>query len=152
MFIKIAMLMSGLCLVTACTVTPAYVAVTQPAVVVPAVAVESSPPARRPPGPQKGLVWAPGATHLPTVSWGRRVRAAEVASRATSRQRQPKQVILRKYGTAWARGSPHPVIVSMARRCPADLPAGATLASSPLCTSQAFRYGDRVYGLLFHLE
>jgi GMP synthase-like glutamine amidotransferase len=34
-----------------------------------------------------------------------------------------------------------------------ELPAGATaLASSPLCTHQAFRYGDRVYGLLFHLE
>jgi GMP synthase-like glutamine amidotransferase len=34
-----------------------------------------------------------------------------------------------------------------------DLPAGTTpLASSPLCTHQAFRYGDRVYGLLFHLE
>lgn len=34
-----------------------------------------------------------------------------------------------------------------------DIPAGATpLASSPLCTNQAFRYGDRVYGLLFHLE
>jgi GMP synthase (glutamine-hydrolysing) len=34
-----------------------------------------------------------------------------------------------------------------------NLPAGATpLASSPLCTHQAFRYGDRVYGLLFHLE
>jgi GMP synthase-like glutamine amidotransferase len=34
-----------------------------------------------------------------------------------------------------------------------DLPAGATpLASSPLCTHQAFRYNDQVYGLLFHLE
>jgi GMP synthase-like glutamine amidotransferase len=34
-----------------------------------------------------------------------------------------------------------------------DIPAGATpLASSPLCTHQAFRYGDQVYGLLFHLE
>jgi GMP synthase-like glutamine amidotransferase len=34
-----------------------------------------------------------------------------------------------------------------------DLPPGATaLASSPLCTHQVFRYGDRVYGCLFHLE
>ena len=34
-----------------------------------------------------------------------------------------------------------------------DLPVGATpLATSPLCPLQAFRYGDRVYGLLFHLE
>jgi GMP synthase (glutamine-hydrolysing) len=34
-----------------------------------------------------------------------------------------------------------------------ELPHGATaLASSPLCTHQAFRYGDRVYGMLFHLE
>jgi len=34
-----------------------------------------------------------------------------------------------------------------------DLPVGATLlATSPLCPHQAFRYGDRVYGLLFHLE
>ena len=33
-----------------------------------------------------------------------------------------------------------------------DLPAGAiSLASSPLCMNQAFRYGDRVYGSLFHL-
>jgi GMP synthase-like glutamine amidotransferase len=34
-----------------------------------------------------------------------------------------------------------------------DLPSGATaLASSPLCTHQAFRYGKQVYGVLFHLE
>jgi GMP synthase (glutamine-hydrolysing) len=34
-----------------------------------------------------------------------------------------------------------------------DLPVGATpLAASSLCPLQAFRYGDRVYGLLFHLE
>ena len=34
-----------------------------------------------------------------------------------------------------------------------ELPAGATLlASSARCAHQAFRYGDRVYGLLFHLE
>jgi GMP synthase (glutamine-hydrolysing) len=26
------------------------------------------------------------------------------------------------------------------------------LAASPLCVSQAFRYGDKVYGLQFHLE
>jgi GMP synthase-like glutamine amidotransferase len=34
-----------------------------------------------------------------------------------------------------------------------DLPVGAApLAASSLCPHQAFRYGDRVYGLLFHLE
>lgn len=34
-----------------------------------------------------------------------------------------------------------------------DLPRGATLlASSPLCPHQAFRYGERAYGLLCHLE
>ena len=34
-----------------------------------------------------------------------------------------------------------------------DLPAGAvSLASSDLCAVQAFRFGSRAYGLLFHLE
>jgi GMP synthase-like glutamine amidotransferase len=34
-----------------------------------------------------------------------------------------------------------------------ELPAGATrLASSRRCLNQAFRYRDRLYGLLFHLE
>ena len=34
-----------------------------------------------------------------------------------------------------------------------DLPQGAELlASSDLCRNQAFRWGDRVYGLQFHLE
>jgi len=34
-----------------------------------------------------------------------------------------------------------------------DLPAGAELlASSAICRNQAFRFGDRVYGLRFHLE
>jgi len=34
-----------------------------------------------------------------------------------------------------------------------DIPAGAThLATSPDCASQAFRYGDNVYALQFHLE
>jgi GMP synthase (glutamine-hydrolysing) len=34
-----------------------------------------------------------------------------------------------------------------------DLPAGAIhLAASPLCVNQAFRYGEKVYGLQFHLE
>jgi GMP synthase (glutamine-hydrolysing) len=34
-----------------------------------------------------------------------------------------------------------------------DIPAGAIhLAASPLCVNQAFRYGDKVYGLQFHLE
>ncbi len=54
MFIKIALLMSGLWLVTACTVTPAYVEVRRPVVVVPAVTYESSPPAGHcPPGHAK---------------------------------------------------------------------------------------------------
>jgi GMP synthase (glutamine-hydrolysing) len=34
-----------------------------------------------------------------------------------------------------------------------DIPTGAVhLAASPLCLNQAFRYGDKVYGLQFHLE
>jgi GMP synthase-like glutamine amidotransferase len=58
-------------------------------------------------------------------------------------------------------GAADPLFASLASPVPVfqwhgdafDLPAGATpLASSPLCTHQAFRYGDRVYGLLFHLE
>ncbi|HSX78164.1 MAG TPA: vir-repressed protein [Candidatus Saccharimonadia bacterium] len=54
MFIKIALLMSGLWLVTACTVTPAYVEVSRPVVVVPAVTYESPPPAGHcPPGHAK---------------------------------------------------------------------------------------------------
>jgi GMP synthase (glutamine-hydrolysing) len=34
-----------------------------------------------------------------------------------------------------------------------DIPAGAVhLAASRLCVNQAFRYGENVYGLQFHLE
>jgi hypothetical protein len=54
MFIKVAMLMSGLWLVTACTVTPPRVEVSRPVVVVPAVTVDSPSPARHcPPGHAK---------------------------------------------------------------------------------------------------
>jgi hypothetical protein len=44
LFIKIAILMSGLGLVNACTVTPAHVEVNRPVIVVPAVTVEPPPP------------------------------------------------------------------------------------------------------------
>ena len=54
MFIKVAILMSGLWLITACTVTPARVEVSRPVVVIPAVTVDSPPPARHcPPGHAK---------------------------------------------------------------------------------------------------
>ena len=34
-----------------------------------------------------------------------------------------------------------------------DVPSGAThLAHSKICSSQAFRYGEKAYGLQFHLE
>jgi GMP synthase (glutamine-hydrolysing) len=34
-----------------------------------------------------------------------------------------------------------------------DIPASTVhLAASPLCVNQAFRYGEKVYGLQFHLE
>jgi GMP synthase-like glutamine amidotransferase len=50
-------------------------------------------------------------------------------------------------------GLPSPMPVFQWHGDAFDVPAGATpLASSPLCTHQAFRFGDRVYGLLFHLE
>ena len=50
-------------------------------------------------------------------------------------------------------GLPSPVPVFQWHGDAFDLPVGATpLATSPLCPLQAFRYGDRVYGLLFHLE
>ena len=34
-----------------------------------------------------------------------------------------------------------------------NIPAGAVhLAASPLCVNQAFSYGEKIYGLQFHLE
>lgn len=33
-----------------------------------------------------------------------------------------------------------------------DIAAGTRLASSPLCADQAFRFGDKAYGLQFHVE
>jgi GMP synthase-like glutamine amidotransferase len=50
-------------------------------------------------------------------------------------------------------GVASPVLVFQWHGDAFELPAGAVaLASSPQCTHQAFRYGERVYGLLFHLE
>ena len=50
-------------------------------------------------------------------------------------------------------GVSSPVLVFQWHGDAFDLPEGAVaLASSPQCTHQAFRYGEGVYGLLFHLE
>jgi len=50
-------------------------------------------------------------------------------------------------------GVPSPLRVFQWHGDAFDLPAGATwLASSARCRHQAFRYRDRVYGVLFHLE
>jgi hypothetical protein len=53
MCIKIAILISGLWLVSACTITPAPVEVSRPVVVVPAAIVEPPPAVHCPPGQAK---------------------------------------------------------------------------------------------------
>jgi GMP synthase (glutamine-hydrolysing) len=50
-------------------------------------------------------------------------------------------------------GLPREVLTLQWHRDTFDLPDGAvSLAGSPMCPNQAFRWGDRAYGVQFHLE